>query len=453
MVHFRGDRKLRSWTAPVPPRPAPLLTDRNRGASLGRDGALLIGARVLRMLGIGVIVPSLPLYLSDLRLGAVAVGAVLTAGMLGGAVSTAGFGVLARRLGRRRSLQLAALLPLVGAALLLTQHQVAPLAVAAFVGGVSASGQDVGAPQALEQAVIADLLGHGAGGFARFGLAGSLSLALGSLLAGLLAGPGHLSHAGPYVVLIGAYAGCSLLAGVAYSLLGPAVEGPAPEPAPDRARPVLGRSRRWVTELALLYSVDALAGGVGAQSLVAYYFHLRFGVGLAVVGPVLFLANLAAAGSQLVAAALANRFGLLRTMVFTHLPSNILLASVPLMPSWPLAAAVLVCRQSISQMDVPTRQAYTMAVVAPEQRAAAAGLTGGARTAAAAAGPLLGGALVTPVMLGFNLVAAGAVKAAYDLALYRRFRHVPLPMPAAAPGPLRGGPPPAAEDREGQVPR
>ncbi len=409
---------------------------------LGEDGWLLLSARLLRMLGVGVIVASLPLYLAHLGLSSFEVGSVLTCGMLGGAVATAAFGVAAGVMGRRRALQLAALLPIAGAALLLTQRGVGLLALAAFVGGVSASGQDVGAPQALEQAAIADLLGHGAGAFAWYGLGGSLSLAFGSLVAGLLAGAGRSPTAGPYGALIAAYAVTSLAAGIVYTQLSPKVEAPVADRPLKPGWTGLGRSRRWVGELAALSSMDALAGGIAAQSLIAYYFNLRFGVGLEVIGPILFLANLAAAASQLVAAALANRFGLLRTMVFTHLPSDVLLAAVPLMPLWPLAAAVLICRQSISQMDVPTRQAYTMTMVSPEERTAAASATGSARTVGAAAGPILGGALVTPVLLGFNLVVAGAVKAAYDLVLYRRFRDIPLPssrtvLPESPPAPER----------------
>ena len=400
---------------------------------VGSDAWLLLGSRALRMLGIGVMVVTLPLYLSRVGLSAIEVGSVLTCGMAGGAVATLGFGRAAEVFGRRTALKIAALAPAVGAVLLLTQSAVGILAFAAFIGGVSASGQDVGPPQALEQAAIADLLGPGARRFAWYGLAGSLSLAFGSLLAGAVATASQGRASGPYPPLIALYAATSVAAFCLYAFLGPAVEAAADGPGRKRMRAPLGPSRRRVKELAALYSVDSMAGGVGAQSLVAYYFHLRFGLQLDVIGPLLFLANLAAAGSQLVAATLAERFGLLRTMVFTHLPSDILLALVPLMPWWPLAAAVLVARQSISQMDVPTRQAYTMAMVTPAERTATASATGAARTVGAALGPIIGGSLVTGVLPGLNLLAAGGVKAAYDLVLYRRFKSVPLLPPASRP--------------------
>jgi MFS family permease len=378
------------------------------------------------MLGVGVMVVTLPLYLARVGLSALEVGSVLTCGMAGGAVATLAFGRAAGVLGRRTALKVAALAPAIGAVLIVTQSGVALLAFAAFIGGVSASGQDVGPPQALEQAAIADLLGPGARRFAWYGLAGSLSLAVGSLLAGAVAAASQDRGTGPYLPLITLYAATSVATCCLYAFLGTAVESEAAGPAKMRVRSPLGPSRRRVRELAALYSLDAMAGGVGAQSLVAYYFHVRFGLQLDVLGPLLFLANLAAAGSQLVAATLAERFGLLRTMVFTHLPSDILLALVPLMPWWPLAAALLVSRQSISQMDVPTRQAYTMAMVTPAERTATASATGAARTVGAAVGPVIGGSLVMGVLPGLNLLVAGAVKAAYDLALYRRFKSVPL---------------------------
>jgi MFS family permease len=178
--------------------------------------------------------------------------------------------------------------------------------------------------------------------------------------------------------------------------------------------------------LAALFSVDALAGGLIVQSLVALYFHLRFGVPLGTLGVLFFAANSLSALSFLVAVPLARRFGLLNTMVFTHLPSNLLLAVVAFMPTFPLAAAVLLLRQLLSQMDVPTRQAYTMALVAPEERTAAASVTSLARSAGSAASPVISGALLQGMLLtlGLPFVIAGAMKSIYDLTLWRTFRQV-----------------------------
>ncbi|HUY61908.1 MAG TPA: MFS transporter, partial [Candidatus Dormibacteraeota bacterium] len=172
---------------------------------------------------------------------------------------------------------------------------------------------------------------------------------------------------------------------------------------------------------------------------VAYYFHLRFGLSLAALGPLFFATNLAAAASYLAAARLARRIGLLNTMVFTHLPSNGLLMLVAAMPTWPLAAAVLFLRNGLSQMDVPTRQAYLMALVSPDERSAAAGVTGSARTVGAMLGPLVGGLALASPVLGLPLLLGGGLKAVYDGALYLVFHRVRLPDEGAGPPSPRPG--------------
>jgi predicted MFS family arabinose efflux permease len=178
-----------------------------------------------------------------------------------------------------------------------------------------------------------------------------------------------------------------------------------------------------VARLSALFSLDAFAGGLVVQGFVAWWFHERFGAGPALLGGIFFGANLLAGVSALSAAAIARRIGLLNTMVLTHLPSNVLLALVPLMPTLPLAIGVLLLRFSISQMDVPTRQSYTLAVVAPDERSAAAGVTGIARTLGAAVAPVVAGPLYASAALsGVPFLAAGALKIVYDLALWRAFR-------------------------------
>jgi hypothetical protein len=188
-----------------------------------------------------------------------------------------------------------------------------------------------------------------------------------------------------------------------------------------------------ILRLSGLFSLDALAGGLTVQSLTAVFFHLRFGVALAPLAALYFGANVLSALSLLAAAPLARRIGLLNTMVFTHLPSNVLLMAVPLMPTFPLAAAMLLLRQTLSQMDVPTRQAYTMALVAPGERTAAASVTSLARSAGAATSPVFAGLLLQAPLLIFGIpfLLAGGLKAAYDLALWRLFRKVPLDDAAA----------------------
>jgi predicted MFS family arabinose efflux permease len=202
------------------------------------------------------------------------------------------------------------------------------------------------------------------------------------------------------------------------------VEAARVEAAP-RAALGLHRSRGVVLRLSALFAVDAFAGGFVVQSFVAWWFHRRFGAGPATLGAIFFGANLLAGVSALSAARVAERIGLLRTMILTHLPSNLLLAAVPLAPSLPVAIGLLLARFSISQMDVPTRQSYTMAVVTPGERAAAAGTTGIARTVGAALAPLVAGPLYASAALAsLPFFVAGALKVTYDLALWRAFRRV-----------------------------
>jgi predicted MFS family arabinose efflux permease len=190
-----------------------------------------------------------------------------------------------------------------------------------------------------------------------------------------------------------------------------------------RSRLGLHRSQGVVLRLSMLFALDAFAGGFVMQSFIAFWFNQKFGVDPALLGGIMFAANILAAASALAAGPLAARFGLVRTMVYTHLPSNVLLILVPLMPTLPLAIVVLLARFSISQMDVPTRQSYTMAIVEPDERSAAAGVTGIARSLGVAASPLIAAPLfVGSAFIGAPFVISGTLKIVYDILLYRRFQ-------------------------------
>ena len=231
-----------------------------------------------------------------------------------------------------------------------------------------------------------------------------------------------------YRAIVIGYAAIGLVMAAVATRLGPSIEartagrsGPSDDGV--RRRLGLGRSRGIVLRLSALFSLDAFAGGFIPQSLMAYWFHLRFGVDPAVLGAIFFAANLLAAVSALSAARIAARIGLIETMVVTHLPSNVLLIMVPLMPSLELAVAVLLLRYSLSQMDVPTRQSYVMAVVEPDERSAAAGVTGIARTIGASVSPSVSSVLVANAGLAaVPFFLAGGLKIVYDLLLYRDFR-------------------------------
>jgi hypothetical protein len=219
-----------------------------------------------------------------------------------------------------------------------------------------------------------------------------------------------------------------ILMGLLFTRLSAAVEAAHLGTPRIRSHFGLHRSTGVVLKLSALFGLDAFAGGFVLQSIVAYWFHVRFGVEPAVLGAIFFGANILAGISALSAAWIAARIGLVNTMVFTHLPSNVLLMLVPLIPNLPLAIVVLLARFSISQMDVPPRQSYTMAVVTPDERSAAAGVTGIARSIGAAISPVFtGGMLSNPVLLGAPFFAAGGLKVIYDLLLYRSFRGVAGP--------------------------
>jgi MFS family permease len=229
-----------------------------------------------------------------------------------------------------------------------------------------------------------------------------------------------------YRLVILGYAVIGLVLAVLFLLLSPDVEhhGAGPSPA-ALVRFGLHRSKAVVFRLSALFALDAFGGGFVVQGIAAYWFHIRFGASPATLGAIFFGANILAGVSALTAAALARRIGLVETMVFTHVPSNVLLILVPLMPTLPLAITMLLLRFSISQMDVPTRQSYTMAVVAPDERSAAAGLTGVARTAGAAVSPSLAGLFLSvPALISLPFLCSGGLKLVYDFLLWRRFRAV-----------------------------
>ncbi len=396
----------------------------------GRDVRLLFAARTVRLFAYGLLSVVLVLYLTELGLSQARVGALLTLTLLGDTAISLAITTRADRAGRRRMLLLGAALMVLAGAVFAVAESFWLLLGAATVGVLSPSGNEVGPFLAVEQAALAQQVAaeHRTRVFAWYQLAGAGATALGALCGGALAEGLQRAGATPvqgYRAVIAGYALLgAVLAGI-FAGLGPASEAPAAQPGPAVPRPALGlsRSRRVVLRLSSLFAVDAFAGGFVVQSLVAWWFHRRFGAGEALLGSIFFGANLLAAISALSAAAIARRIGLVNTMVLTHLPSNVLLLLVPLMPTLPLAAGVLLCRFAISQMDVPTRQSYTMAVVEPGERSAAAGVTGIARTVGASLAPLAAVPLyASAAFSGTPFLVAGGLKILYDLVLWRAFR-------------------------------
>ena len=413
---------------------SPATIDASLAASLrglGRDGRLLFATRVLRMFAYGFLAVVLVLYLAALGIDALTIGAILTLTLIGDTIVSLWLTTRADRIGRRLVLVVGSLL-MAGAGFLFAVTASVPLLIiVATIGVISPTGNEVGPFLAVEQAALSQATpdARRTPTFAWYNLAGYVATAVGALSAGLLT-QGLLAMGvaalDAYRVVVVGYGVVGLVMAVVFWRVGGGVEAPAAPPADDGIARRLGlgpRSRGIVARLSLLFSLDAFAGGFVPQSLMAYWFHLRYGVEPAILGGIFFGANLLAAVSSLSASRFAARFGLVNTMVFTHLPSNVFLFLVPLMPNLPLAIAVLLLRFSLSQMDVPTRQSYVMAVVEPGERSAAAGVTGIARTTGASISPILSAPLVASASLAsIPFFLAGGLKVAYDLLLYRAFR-------------------------------
>lgn len=392
-----------------------------------KDVRILFATRITRLFAYGFLSVVLALYLIEAGLSARQIGLLLALTLAGDAAISLWLTTRADRIGRRRMLTVGAILMLLaGVAFLLTRNPIL-LTVAAIVGVISPSGNEIGPFLSIEQASLTQLVAeeNRTRLFAWYNLAGSFATATGALAGGWLAqvlqSHGWTKLAAFQFVLAG-YA----LAGVALALgfltLSAAVEV-APTPAAQRRLLGLHKSRAVVFKLSALFALDAFAGGLIVQSMFALWLHVRFGVETGVIGSIFFGANILAGISALLAANIAARFGLINTMVFTHIPSNILLILVPLMPSLPLAIGVILLRFSISQMDVPTRQSYTMAVVEPDERSAAAGVTGIARSIGAALSPSITGHLLgVPALYAVPFFISGGLKIIYDLALWREFR-------------------------------
>jgi MFS family permease len=410
--------------------------------ALTPDGRVLFATRFVRLFAYGMLSLVLVLYLGAVGVSEDRIGLLLTLTLVGDTAVSLWLTTRADRFGRRRTLVAGALLMILASLVFALTSDFWLLLLAATVGVISPSGNEVGPFLAVEQAALSQAVAHErrTETLAWYGLAGSVATALGSLAAGYVSeafqAHGHTGAAG-YRPVVLAYGAIGLLLAAAFARLSPAVEVHTEQPAP-RARMGLHRSRGVVFRLAGLFALDAFGGGFVIQSLVAYWFQLRFGADPAALGGIFFGANLLAGLSGLAAPWVARRIGLVRTMVWTHLPSNILLMVVPLMPSASLGIAVLLLRFSISQMDVPTRQSYTLAVVEPDERSAASGVAGVARSVGAALSPVLAGVLLaTPALTSVPFFVSGGVKIVYDLLLYRNFVAVRPPEEQATPSPAR----------------
>lgn len=396
-----------------------------------RDILLLFAARTMRLFAYGFVSVVLALYLAATGLSASGVGAIFSATLAGDILVSLWVTMVADRIGRRHMLVFgAALMTLAGLVFLFTTNPLW-ITLAAIIGIVSPSGGEIGPFLSIEQAALSQLVpdSRRTRVFGWYHLAGSFATAAGALAGGWLAR--WLQSIGwsgleAYRWIMGGYAVCGLTLLLLFLLVSRHAEaGPVAEPPAGAAQRTMGlhRSKSVVFKLSSLFALDAFAGGFVVQGMIAWWLHVRYGADEGMLGTLFFGANLLAGVSALLATRLADRIGLVRTMVYTHIPSNLLLCLVPLMPNLWLAIAVLLLRSSISQMDVPARQSYTMAVVAADERSAASGITTVARSVGAAVSPLLGGLLMAHAPL-FSLpfFVAGGLKILYDMMLYTMFK-------------------------------
>ena len=403
------------------------------------DITLLFMTRITRLFAYGFLSVVLVLYLASAGLTEKEIGLLLTFTLAGDAAISLWITTSADRIGRRRMLLFGSFLMAGAGVVFLLTKNFALLILAAIIGVISPSGLEVGPFLSIEQAALTHLAPNGRRTqvFAWYNLVGSFATALGSLGGGLLAqtlqGSGFTAFNSYRAVLLG-YAVAGGMLALLFLSLSPAVEATnTPGAVPIKRVLGLHRSRGVVARLSSLFALDAFAGGLIVQSIMAYWFHVRFTVDVGTLGGIFFGANLLAGLSALFAARIAARIGLVDTMVFTHIPSNLLLCLVPLMPNVQLAVGVLLARFTISQMDVPTRQSYTMAVVEPDERSAASGVTTIARSVGASLSPTLSGVfLASPFLLNAPFFLAGGLKIIYDLLLYKSFRALKPPEEEAA---------------------
>lgn len=395
---------------------------------LGRDGRLLFATRIARLFGYGFLSVILVLYLAGLGFDGIQIGLLLTLTLIGDAAISLWLTTHADAFGRRRVLRIGAgLMAAAGIVFTLTGNFWV-LLIAATIGVISVSGGEVGPFMAVEQASLSHLLPDRERTriFGWYSLVGSFATAIGSLCAGVLVGGLRALGTSPLdsdrAVILG-YSVVGIALVVLFGLLSPAIELAQADRSTIAGRLGLHRSRGTVLKLSGLFSLDSFGGAMVTQSLVAYWFTLRFGAEPALLGVLFFVANLLAGLSSLVATRVASRVGLIRTMVFTHMPANVLLIAMPLMPTLPLAALMLFLRFSMNSMDVPARQSYVLAVVDPNERSAAAGVTGIARTLSAAPAPLIATPLIGVAGLAsLPFYIGGGLKLSYDLLLYYLFR-------------------------------
>src|SRR5216683_1899746 len=407
------------WWRPMP-----------QGAS--SDAIRILAARGVRAFGDGFVALLLPIYLVELGFSALAIGAIVTSTLIGTALLTLWVGLIANRYSRRRLLLAAALLMAATGAGFAVIEDFWPFLVIAFVGTMNPTSGDASIFGPLEQTVLTQTVEprRRTALFARYSVIGSLAGALGVLAASfpdLAAVWTGWTRATSMQFMFALYAAFGVVAMLLYRPLSPAIEMASEVPTAP-----LQQSRRLVYGMAALFGMDSFGTGFLVQSLLALWLYQSFAISLTTAASILFWSSLCSAISYLVAVPIAERIGLINTMVFTHLPSNVLLILIPFAPDLATAIGLLLGHSALSQMDVPTRSSYVMAVVTPEERPAAASVTAVPKTFAWGAGSIISGYLLTLSNFGWPLLIAGVIKGVYDILLLIKFQKVRPPEEAGA---------------------
>jgi MFS family permease len=396
---------------------------------LSIDGKKLLVTRILRTFVYGYLAVVLGIYLDQLGLSAIEIGIVFSGAILGSSAMTVLWSLVADGIGRRRTVAVMAALMAVGGLIFAVTSNFWILLLGAFTGTISATSSEVGIFQTVEQAILPQTAPDERRTwlFSIYNTVATFAGAFGSLAAasvGLFSALGFVG-ADAYRPLFYFYAAVGVVNLLIFMTLSDKVETAKIQ----GARKFIGihRSTGTVVKLSLLFGLDSFAGGFTVESIIAYWFFLRWGLPTEQLAVIFFWMNVFSALSLLAAGWLASRFGLLNTMVFTHLPSHFFLIFIPLAPIAPLAIASLLVNRAMSQMDVPTRQSYTMAVVDPDERTATAGITNVARSAAKAAAPTFAGMAINAAALGLPFFISGGLKILYDILIYFNFRNVHPP--------------------------
>jgi len=407
------------WWRPLPPKAS-------------TDALRILAARGVRAFGDGYVALLLPIYLVELGYSALAIGAIVTSTLIGTALLTLWVGWIANRHSRRLLLLAAAVLMAVTGAGFAVITDFWPLLVIAFVGTMNPTSGDASIFVPLEQTVLTQTIAARSRTalFARYSVIGSCAAALGVLAAALpdfMTAWTGCTRTAAMQLMFGFYAGLGVVALLLYRPLSSAVEM-----ADDAPKAPLQESKRLVYGMAALFGMDSFGTGFLVQSLLALWLYQAFHVSVTTTAAILFWSSLCSAVSYLLAVPIAARIGLINTMVFTHLPSNVLLILIPFAPNLATAIALLLARSALSQMDVPTRTSYVMAVVTPSERPAAASITAVPKTFAWAAGSMISGWLLTLSTFGWPLLIGGVIKGVYDILLLIKFQKVRPPEEAGA---------------------